>query len=1092
MSHDEFSERVTPTPRRPCRRWDLVISAALVLLVGLVFPKPIAADTDDDYTLALQFYKQDRWDFAAAKLRQFLTNAPPDHDKVPLAKLYLGQALVHQRQFKEARPVFRDFVAKHPQQQDVALAMYRIGECSYFLNDFPAAQKELRAFLDQVPADHALAEWALQYLGETELNLDRPQEAIRSFEAGLTRFEKGRLSEEMQFGLARAYERSNRSAEASRIYERLAKEGGRRAADADFNLAARLFDEKQYEPAADRFTAVARKHDGHRIAPLASLNAGYSYYHLGRFQDAMAQFKAVADDEKLGSTAGYWMGLSLKSQGRFDEAGDGLTALHEANKEHPLAESMLFHAADSRLGAKRYAEALRLFRDVADAWPNGDLADDSLHLATEAALLAGDKDAAEELHRQFKEQFPNSGLHVQQDLLWGRLLLAEGDQLTGEAAKQKYRDAAATFSEVANRSKIPESQSLATLQLARSWDRLENPSQVLKTLQPLLEQVDGPNRSDQALKAVVMQSTALLTLGKYEESAAAANRYLAINADGIDAADALANVSVAEARQGNWDSAEQSLKRLQATGRRTLSDRMSYEIAEIAYDAKQWTVAESLYRRVVENRTSGEFYRPALSGLAYCLHQEGRILQQQAEQATADSGDGAGTSKLAAAISRFDEAALWFSKLSDAGGPTLDPVVHSDALYMQGLSLRMARRRQLAVQALMDAVQRYSLPADLKKPDDTQTKAAFNAYRSAREAARTYLDLQEIESADRAYQIAYEQLQRQPAERGGGADALLNEWALMHYNAQAFDRANELFEKLVEEQPNSSWADDAQMLLAESDYFAQKYDSAREAFRELIGQDTTDAFVRERSLLLLMDVAVKLDDWKDAAAMADRLAKRFPDSEHRWEAAYRRGEAKLRLNQHAEAAQIFGGLVQQRNDTSLKEESWFPGTWLMLAEAQLRLQQYDRLKDTVAQFGELFPESPLQYHLDDVHGRALQKQARFEEARAAFSRVIDSPHGKGTETAAKAQTFIADSFLLEQNYEKAFEAYYLVQQYGFPEMQAAALLQAGKCEEELKRWQGAAKSYRKMLEEFSDSDYADEAKRRLKAIETRFPQTVGS
>src|SRR5690606_26300871 len=110
------------------------------------------------------------------------------------------------------------------------------------------------------------------------------------------------------------------------------------------------------------------------------------------------------------------------------------------------------------------------------------------------------------------------------------------------------------------------------------------------------------------------------------------------------------------------------------------------------------------------------------------------------------------------------------------------------------------------------------------------------------------------------------------------------------------------------------------------------------------------------------------------------------------------------------------------------------------------------------------PDSPLAYHLNLVQGRAHQNQAHFDEARAAFGKVVDSPHGKGTETAAKAQLFIAESFLLQKDYQRAFEEYYRVLLYGFPELQSAALYQAGQCEEMLKQWQGAAKSYRQLLE----------------------------
>src|SRR5690606_5807794 len=133
---------------------------------------------------------------------------------------------------------------------------------------------------------------------------------------------------------------------------------------------------------------------------------------------------------------------------------------------------------------------------------------------------------------------------------------------------------------------------------------------------------------------------------------------------------------------------------------------------------------------------------------------------------------------------------------------------------------------------------------------------------------------------------------------------------------------------------------------------------------------------------------------------------------------------------------ILKDLAARHEEPTLAAQEWYPGVWLLLAEAHLRLKEYDELAAVISDFALRHPDSPLAYHLDVVQGRAYQNQARFDEARAAFSKVIASPHGKGTETAAKAQLFIAETWLLQKDYEKAFEEYYRVLLYGFPEWQS--------------------------------------------------------
>jgi cellulose synthase operon protein C len=200
----------------------------------------------------------------------------------------------------------------------------------------------------------------------------------------------------------------------------------------------------------------------------------------------------------------------------------------------------------------------------------------------------------------------------------------------------------------------------------------------------------------------------------------------------------------------------------------------------------------------------------------------------------------------------------------------------------------------------------------------------------------------------------------------------------------------------------------------------------------------------------------------------------------------------VHLEDFAAAKTILSDLAARHDVQALAAQEWYPGVWLLLAETHLRLKEYDELSRVAADFAQRHPDSPLAYHLDVAQGRALQNQARFDEARAAFQKVIDSPQGKGTETAAKAQLFIAETYLLQKDYQKAFEEYYRVLLYGFPEWQSAALFQAGQCEEMLKRWEGAAKSYRQLLEDFPDSEYAEKSRLRLEDLQKRFPEALGS
>ena len=141
-----------------------------VLLFGLVVPAAVSADKAlDDYNLAVGLYKQDRWKLASDSFRKFIKGSPR-HAKTPFARLYLGLALVNQKKHGEARQVLRGFVRSYPKSKNLSDALYRVGECSYLLDDLKAAEGELGAFLKSYPK-HELAEWGLPYLADVKLRL---------------------------------------------------------------------------------------------------------------------------------------------------------------------------------------------------------------------------------------------------------------------------------------------------------------------------------------------------------------------------------------------------------------------------------------------------------------------------------------------------------------------------------------------------------------------------------------------------------------------------------------------------------------------------------------------------------------------------------------------------------------------------------------------------------------------------------------------------------------------------------------------------------------------------------------------------------
>jgi TolA-binding protein len=108
----------------------------------------------------------------------------------------------------------------------------------------------------------------------------------------------------------------------------------------------------------------------------------------------------------------------------------------------------------------------------------------------------------------------------------------------------------------------------------------------------------------------------------------------------------------------------------------------------------------------------------------------------------------------------------------------------------------------------------------------------------------------------------------------------------------------------------------------------------------------------------------------------------------------------------------------------------------------------------------------------------------LREANSYFDVVIRNDAAKGTETAAQAQWRIGETLFLQEKWAEAIQAYYRVEsQYNYPYWQAAALLQAGKCQEKLNNQHQAVILYGNLLKRFPDSEFAQTARERLAAID---------
>ncbi|MFN0054888.1 MAG: tetratricopeptide repeat protein [Planctomycetales bacterium] len=1024
-------------PMRFCR-----VVAGILLLISCAAPCAWSAeDAQEDYRLAVGFYNKEQWKLAAESFQAFLKKNG-QHPKVENARYYLGLSLVKLDDFRGGRDVLRAYVKDYV-KSFLPAAHYWIGHCSYHLEDFAAAEKELTTFVTQV-RDDPLREWALPYLADAELRLNRPDAALVHFRAAIQSFPQGALLEETQFGMARAHELLKQPDEALRIYQRLAADKtGSRAAEAQLNLGALHFDAGRYAEAAAAYGALEQQFPQSPQAPLAQLNRGFALYRLGQYPQAIAQFDRAAQSDKLAAEAALWKGLSLRSLPDLTKAVEVLSAATKKFADLPIAEKLQYHWADCEQRRGNYDQAGELFLQGVGRWPKGSMADESLHGACQALVNGGRTEQATALLSRFEREFPGNKLRFRQEILKGRVLTANND-LPG---------AARVLQGVIDGSEVESTRLQARYYLAEVMQKRQDHVAALEVSAPLAAQWDQGAGAPEFAGVFVLRGASSLALARAaaknpqegesskirlarcREVVEGVERYLKFAERGPLGGQARSLKAVAQALAGQKSESQQTLATMKKwDAERPETDQALLEVATIAFAAEDWDWARGLYGELAARPAATPQHPRALADLGWTEYKR----------------------------KAFPEAAAAFGRLLTEHP---DSELVAEAAFMRGRAWQDAGDLNRSQTAFTEA---FARPG-------TSEHVFLAGLQSAGLLAR----LQKLPEADAVYEGL---LKRFPGR--ADADKVIDQWATVHYAAEDFAKADELFRRLARDYPDSPLADNARLSLAESDLIAGRLDEARKGFRALATDAKADETVQQRALFQTMQIEVEAKRWDDLRRVCEESLQRFPSGTYRLEAQHKWAEAEFYSGAYPSARDRLTALVGMRSEPQVAQAPWLPQAWVMLAEAQFRLKDYKGVAATRGEVEKSSPDSPALYQIDEVLGRCFKAQALWTEARAAFERAVQSPQGKQTETAAKSQFHIAETYLFEKNYDEALKAYLKVEiLYKYPEWQAPALFQAGVCQEALGQWKAAAKTYDELLRDYSDNkDVAPKARERLDQV----------
>ena len=158
---------------------------------------------------------------------------------------------------------------------------------------------------------------------------------------------------------------------------------------------------------------------------------------------------------------------------------------------------------------------------------------------------------------------------------------------------------------------------------------------------------------------------------------------------------------------------------------------------------------------------------------------------------------------------------------------------------------------------------------------------------------------------------------------------------------------------------------------------------------------------------------------------------RFPAEFLYCDVAYRRADYVVAKERFERLAPKLAG----------RDDRWAPMVPLRQAQILAHQKDWPGARTIAERIAAEHPQFNQQYEVDYVLGRAYAAEANFDKAREYYAKVVRSPQGEKSETAAMAQWMIGESYLLQEKHDAALREYLRVEiLYAYPRWQSAALL----------------------------------------------------
>ncbi len=342
---------------------------------------------------------------------------------------------------------------------------------------------------------------------------------------------------------------------------------------------------------------------------------------------------------------------------------------------------------------------------------------------------------------------------------------------------------------------------------------------------------------------------------------------------------------------------------------------------------------------------------------------------------------------------------------------------------------------------------------------------------------------------DNQARARYVQLLAQSPSKPSAAEVL---FALAWVDQRSGRQASALksFQKLYANHSQSAQAPEAAYWLASSAADEKRSDAALRYLDQTLSRlSWTDVVPESRAEQLLANatclkaqVAASASRWQLVCETVEAAPPRLLDvGSTGLQAQFWLAEAQFRLGQHDKAKQVLLKLEPRVQNLG---QAWASMVPLRLAQLAAARQRWSEVLERTKQILQNDADFALRGEVQFLRGVALAGRGEMSAARRAYRRVLKDKEASQLETTARAQWMIGESFFHQRDLGQARAAYLqVIENHNWPDWQARAALQAGKCWELEGNWQEAHTLYETALRRWPGAQPHPQLRARLKWAE---------